>query len=65
MGGSRPSGVYFHYEARPIRVDYKETRNTSLGVSHGRVRGGGGVATMSGLVHKGVVFVQSQMKAAA
>jgi hypothetical protein len=25
----------------------------------------GGVATMSGLVHKAVVFVQSQVKAAA
>ena len=28
MGGASPSGVYFHYELSPIRVDYKETRNS-------------------------------------
>ena len=65
MGGSRPSGVYFHYELSPIRVDYKETRNTFGEFLTGVCAVVGGVATMSGLVHKGVQFVQSQMKPAA
>ena len=65
MGGARPSGVYFHYELSPIRVDYKETRNSLSEFLTGACAVVGGVATMSGLVHKAVVFVQSQVKAAA
>ena len=65
MGGARPSGVYFHYELSPIRVDYKEARNSLSEFLTGVCAVVGGVATMSGLVNKAVVFVQSQVKAAA
>jgi hypothetical protein len=65
MGGGRPSGVYFHYELSPIRVDYKETRNSLSEFLTGVCAVVGGVATISGLVHKAVVFAQSRVKAAA
>lgn len=65
MGATRPSGVYFHYELSPIRLEYKESRNSLSEFLTGVCAVVGGVATMSGLVHKAVQFAQGQMKAAA
>ena len=65
IGGARPSGVYFHYELSPMRVDYREERNTFGEFLTGVCAVVGGVATVSGLVHKAVLFARSKARSAA
>jgi len=63
MGSSgKPSGIYFHYELSPIRIDFKERRNSFGEFILSLCSIIGGVATSSGILHKLIVFIQSRAR---
>ena len=63
MGSSgKPSGIYFHYELSPIRIDFKERRNSFGEFMLSVCSIIGGVATSSGILHKLIVFIQTRAR---
>ena len=63
MGSSgKPSGIYFHYELSPIRIDFKERRNSFGEFVLSVCSIIGGVATSSGILHKIIVFFQTRAR---
>lgn len=63
MGSSgKPSGIYFHYELSPIRIDFKERRNSFGEFVLSVCSIIGGIATSSVGLVKLIVFIQSRIK---
>ena len=56
----KPSGVYFHYELSPIRIDFKERRNSVGEFILSVCSIVGGVATSSGIIHKILLFLKKK-----